>query len=574
MARTDLLKQEITRFLGVNLRQERLDMADEDLAKAINADLNTTVGSIVLRLGRSKQFSSPLADTTIRTLAKVNGFRYQIAGRTLYRDQATVLANGLSADLQSAVMPFRPLTDTSIWAFVADRTNMRKDNGTSNYKWGIDAPSDTPVIAAAAGSLTGAYRVKYTYARVDGSAICHESNPSPASDAVTLAGNHISITGLTASLDPQVTHIRVYRTLSGGSSYFFDQTVANGVTVATSSNTDASLGTELEDDNDVPPNCQWAVIYNETAFLLGDEDNPHYLYFSKRFRPESVSEHIELGNADDPLIVARAISGMLGVFTKLTKYRITGNTSSGYTGPEHVSHRGTPSPFGAVVTESGIVFPAKDGVFSTNLMQADVQIAEAFLPIFYGETVNDMSPINWDYAHKFCAAAYKGRYYLSYASGSSTVNDKVAVFSKDTKKWYFYNYPITAFCVEEDLDQIVGGSTDGFVYVLEDGSDDAGSSISLDVQTKDFYGQAPHARKLFLYYRVDAYVPSGSLSAKFYVDGTLKQTHTITGSRSKLLLRLPEECLGYQWRVNFTYTGTGRVEIYGVAALWLPLAMA
>ena len=32
-------KQEVTRFLGVNLRNDRANLADEDLAKAINADL-------------------------------------------------------------------------------------------------------------------------------------------------------------------------------------------------------------------------------------------------------------------------------------------------------------------------------------------------------------------------------------------------------------------------------------------------------------------------------------------------------------------------------------------------------
>src|SRR3989304_1868847 len=43
MPQLGLLKQEIRGFLGVNLRTERVDLADEELAKAVNADINSTL---------------------------------------------------------------------------------------------------------------------------------------------------------------------------------------------------------------------------------------------------------------------------------------------------------------------------------------------------------------------------------------------------------------------------------------------------------------------------------------------------------------------------------------------------
>jgi len=575
MPRTDLVKQEATRFLGVNLRQDRMDLADEEVAKAVNADFNTTVGTILLRLGKTKQFTSSLSDLVIRFLAKINSKRYQVAGQSLYRDQAVIINGLLSSDLKTTVIPYRPLNDTSIWAFIADGSLMRKDDGTNTYNWGIAAPTATPGVAAGGGTgLTGSYKVKFTYIRKTGSSVAHESSPSPASATQTLANQDLSITGMTASGDAQVTHKRVYRTVSGGALYLFDQEITNATTTATSTQADSALGSAVENDNDVPTNNTWAAEYNETIFLLGNSANPQFLYFSKRLRPESVPNHIEIGNADDPLLCAISISGVLGVFTRLTKYRVTGNASSGYVPFQHLSRRGTPSPYAAIATEYGIVFPAKDGVYSTNLMGPDIQIADNILPLFIGETVNGLSPINWTQAAKFRGTAFKNKYYFSYASGSSAQPDKVAVYSHDTKKWYFFDMPVTAMMIEEDIDDLVTGSTDGFVYVLEDGSTDAGSNIALDVETKDFFGQVPHGRKLFFFFRVDANVPSGTLNAGFYIDGSLKRTASITGNRTKLLLRLPDEAMGYQWRINFTYTGSGRVAIYGCAAIWLPLSMA
>jgi len=579
--RSDLLTQENNRFLGVNLRQERTDLADEELAKAINADLNTFPGSVFARNGRAKQFTGALTDTTIRLITKINGLRYQVAGQSVYRDQSRIIDGLLNANLRTSIEPFRPISDTAIWAFIADGSVMRKDNGSVTYNWGIAAPAIKPGVDVGAidSTLRGQYRFKYTYSRQTSSgATAHESNGSPQSNVYDVSAqpalNEPLVTVIYSS-DPQVSHVRLYRTVSGGSLFLFDQKIANvvgvGSTTITSSQADNLLGSEIEIDNDPPPNCTMVRFFNETAFLLGDSSNPHFLYFSKRFRPESVTEFLEIGNADDVLITMASLSGLLGVFTRLTKYRVTGNAPQGYAASEHSARRGSPCRDGAIATEFGIIFVAKDGVFLTNLIGPDSQLADDMLPIFYGETVNDMAPINWDAASTFAAAARKNRFYFSYASGANTVPDKIAVLSNATKKWYFYDYPARSLFVEEDLDQLVAGSTDGFVYILETGSDDAGSNISLEIQTKDYFGPSPNFRKLFLFYRVDANVPSGTMSADFYVDGTLKQQTAVVGNRLKTLFRLPKKCLGYHWRVKFTYTGAARAAIYGVAVAALPL---
>src|SRR3990172_7321525 len=102
MPQQGLVQQQIKSFLGVNLRKDRVDLADEELAKSVNADLHTSPGTIVLRKGRTKQFSTALSDLVIRRLGKVNAKRYQVAGTTFYR-LALTLPNRLITRSDKAV---------------------------------------------------------------------------------------------------------------------------------------------------------------------------------------------------------------------------------------------------------------------------------------------------------------------------------------------------------------------------------------------------------------------------------------------------------------------------------------
>lgn len=572
----ELVNQEVEGFLGVNLRRDRVSLADEELAKAINADLHTFPGVITVRNGRTAQFSAALTDLAIRRLARINSVRYQVAGQSLYRDQVSILA-GLSSNLVTTLLPARPLNDTTTWAFIADDATMRKDNGTALRTWGIVAPTvEATVAAGAAGALSGNYRVKYTWVRKVGASVAHESNPSTASATQSLSAQALLITNLADSADPQVTHKRIYRTQAGGTVYLFDQEVAQGVFTTSSTQADSALGSAVEEDNDPPPVAAWVADFQETLFLCRDADNPHYLWYAKRFRPEAwpSDQFLEVGNPNDPLQCAVATTGLLGVFSRLTKYRVFGNADSGYVAQEAVSRRGTPAPNGVVATEFGIAFPARDGIYLTQLIAPDEELSGRIAPLFAGESVNGINAINWSAAETIAAATYKRRLYVALPTGQSPTPNILAVYSWDTRHWYFYDHPLRSLFVEEDLDDLVAGGLDGIVYVLEDGTADAGSDITLDVETKDYVGQSVRTRKLFQYFRVSATVPSGTLTARFYADGVLKHTVAITGTRTNLLLALPEACLGYTWRVALTYTGQARAQVFGAAALWLPLEAA
>lgn len=341
---------------------------------------------------------------------------------------------------------------------------------------------------------------------------------------------------------------------------------------------DSALGSAVEEDNNLPPFASITSQFQESVFLAGDPDNPHYLAWSKRFRSESwpVINFVEIGNASDPITALLPIAGVLGVFTRDTKYRVTGNAESGFVHFEAISHRGTRAGRSVTASDKGAIFVSNDGVFVTNLIGPDRKLSAKIENLFDGRTTNDEKPINRDALDKVCGGFYKDKYWFSYPAGSATVNDRTAVYDFDTELWTIYDLPIQSYFVEEDLDQLTAGDDNGFVFVIEDGASDADSDIAYEARTKDFLGLSYSVRNLFLYFKVDAEVPAGeSLTAEFFVDDVSKHSVTITSNRTNKLQPLPENTWGYRWRVKLSGSSdAGGTKIHGVSALFLPLQAA
>lgn len=92
----------------------------------------------------------------------------------------------------------------------------------------------------AAGTLTGTYTWKYTFAIMEGDVVIAESDLSPISNAVALTVDQASLSVIATSVDPGVNARRLYRTSSdGGSSYFLVTTIMdNSTTTYTDDTTD------------------------------------------------------------------------------------------------------------------------------------------------------------------------------------------------------------------------------------------------------------------------------------------------------------------------------------------------
>lgn len=648
--KSGLMVQPAAPFLGVNLRQDRVSLADQDMAKAINADLHLQPGAIVLRLGRSQVNTSALTDLVIRRLAKINSNRYRVAGQSLYCGTTRVINGTLNSNLITTLMPFRPLNDSTTWAFLADDSVMRKVNCTTVGTWGIGVPSQPTTYLGVGTGLTGDYSFRVTWVRLVGAAVSAEGNGSTVTSDVTAAGNDLTVGDMQHPTDSTTNAFGVYRTIANGVNHLLDARVSiptnNAATVSSpweasavagdsglslqvtrldsdnslytlfdwesdgtgnhedasgykgtyrweidngyvttqsilwaynTDTVDTSLTSALETDNSAPPTASWAVEHQGHAFFCRDASNPHYLWYSKRFLPEQVpaTNFLEIGNPDDPLQCALPVGGFLGVLARKTKYRVLGNITSGFVALEAISARGTPAPMATIASEFGLLFVARDGCYATTFASADTSFSDKILPLFYGETVNGMAPIDWNQATSMSSAYYKGKYYLAYGSTDSSTPDTIAVYSRDTKNWYFYDHPMRSLYVEEDTDQLHAGGLDGFAYILETGTSDAGSDIALDVETKDYGGQEKDLRKLLLYLKLDIDTQSADVTVKVYVDDTLKHTATVnTSGRTSKLIAMPQGCMGYHWRLNVTYTGTTRIRIYPPEMLYLPMSAA
>lgn len=207
---------------GSALTGDTGSILSEALARCKNLRLDQE-GVIKTRFGSSK-LNATAIETAIHKIIEQGGIRYTFAGTRIYRSEASI-DTGKADDPWSAML-YNAFNDLTQDVFALNGTDRVRIEGTRVREWGIDAPTDAPtVIAGGQTGLTGAYRVKYTYCRKSGSTVICESNPSPASTAVTLNDGSLSITW-TASADVQVTHVRVYRTLAGGSTYYHDQDVS------------------------------------------------------------------------------------------------------------------------------------------------------------------------------------------------------------------------------------------------------------------------------------------------------------------------------------------------------------
>lgn len=548
-----LPKETLQAWSGVNLRTDGLAVGSDELLRAVNADLHSQLGVIRVRAGRQLLSSTNLG-AAVYGLFRHNGRRYQAAGTTLYRDFTSILT-GLAGSVRPTVLPYQPLNDTTTWSFIADQAKMRKDNGTTVHLWGIVAPTAAPVIAVgAAGSLSGDYGAVYTYARVVGSSVAHESNPSPSPVAIALTSDVLSVPVL-ASADPQVTHIRIYRTVAGGSTYFFDQQVANANATIASSQADDALGTEVETDNDPPPLAACAVEFQGHIFLCNVVDNPDYLYFSKRFRPESFppDQFLKIGDPSDPLLSMVALTGIIGIFTKLTKYRVFGNSVSGFTALEALNSRGIASPNATISTSKGVGFVAKDGIWLTNFVEADAELSGGIQGLFYGQQLNGYFPVDLLTAGNLVTLAeYKRRLYFGYRD---TVGQfAMAVYSVDSQHWYHYNHDAHVLNYEEDTDLLTAGGASGEVSILETGASDNGSPITVDVLFPPRVGSDRFARKGYEWLGIDAQGAS-SWEISLAVDGLTVVTVDISGGRRRRYVRLPERTAGQQWQASVVYTG-------------------
>lgn len=137
-------------------------------------------------------------------------------------------------------------------------------DGTNWRNWGIAAPASAPTFTPAAGSLSpqSGYSWGYCYVNTNTG---HVSAMSPASANTDCQTSQQFTVSYTASADPQVNAIWLFRILDGGGIYYFLTSVANTTSSYVDNNADSVLNTlitaPLSPNNAVCPSGSSLVTF-------------------------------------------------------------------------------------------------------------------------------------------------------------------------------------------------------------------------------------------------------------------------------------------------------------------------
>ncbi len=515
-------------------------------------------GVISLRDGSSKVNSGPM-DQKVNFLFTHNGSRYSFSGEKIYRNES-VIADGEGIGTWSALQ-YNQSNDSTMQVYAMNGTARKRIEGSDVYEWGIEPPS-TPTVGVGTGTgLTGSYRVRITYARLVNGTVVSESNPSSASSAQSLSNQQLSVTWA-ASSDPQVTHVRIYRTNAGGTTYLFDQNVAVANLSEDSSKADTALGSEVLTTHTRPPVGQFVFgpSFNGIVFIIKD----NLLYYALASQPEYVpaTNYIEVSTIQDPGKCGVIANGQIYFITKYKIYYIQGNSPGSFFPIDMKAKTGAVNSQCAVsVAGHGIFHVGEDGVYLF-ASGRDTKITESnYEPLFRGETVNGMPGVSsLDNAFLYY---YRGYLYFGYTSiGEYPTNLIVTNVETQRSAYYTYGVPISSISEDELNQRLLIVDRNGFVRHIEDRtlSTDSGSAIEWDAKSKDFTLQTRAHFPRWLKYDVDA-SSANTCTGELYLDDALHQSHTVTTNRStKRRLIGP----GNGNRAAIRLTGTGPISIYAV----------
>lgn len=547
----------------LNIAADASDLPDDALTRCKNLKVSED-GKRSLRDGSQKLHTSAI-NTAIWLLVEQAGNRYSFAGTNIYKNESSIASDLTSA--QWSAIKYNAFNDTTQQIYALNGTDRKRIQDEDVYEWGIAAPGSAPSVSAGASTgLTGVYKAKITYCRKVGSTVVSESDPSEASSASSSLSNQSLSVSWSASSDSQVTHVRVYRTIAGGSTYLHDQDVAVGSTSVDTSTADSALGDEVETDHDRPPLGSMVIgpTYNGISFILKD----NLLYFSKAKQPEywPTTNFIEVSTPQFPLKSAAFQNGQLYCFNKNEIFFIQGIDASSFFPYGMKAKTGAQNIFGAVsVAGKGIYHTGPDGVylFSGN----DFNLTESTLgPIFRGTTTNGINGVS-DELENSWLFAYGNYLYLGYTSSGNAYPTNVLVLNMETNKVSYYVYndgsDIEIRCItrDETNNRTLIGGNDGFVREIErkTATQDETTAISWEIQSKDFTLATRKHFPRWNKYDVDASASSGC-TGSLILDDVVHQNHTITGNRN-VRRRLVKE--GNGSRAALRLSGSGPVSIYG-----------
>jgi len=469
-------------FADVKLRQ---------LPRKANGIVNMNYdfqGNLVKRSGYVKFNTNTLGTAPITglhrfyTQSETNKFTFATCGTKIFKlsDEAgnagTELITGLTDKADTYFM------DWIDRCFIANGAeNLMKTNGTTVLYAGVPVPGSAPSgTPGSGGNLSeGDYRFRVTYVDSDG----NEGNPSDASSAITVtADQKITVTiPVYSGSDYDIAKRRVYRTLADGGAYYLDAEIENNTATSyDSTQADTVLVTQNsllyyhELDHDLPPAAPHLILKRGGRIFLATKEN---LYWSKRYYEHfPANYYIAVTNMLKITGLANQLH-TLQVATKKSVERLLGtsarvNSSSYFQFRDSYSSDGCYAPRTMVDCYNYIVFLSREGlkILNVDTVEDLNRVVSEYL----------LANINQTYIGKSCSCFFNHVYMVSYPKGTSTVNNETLWYDFRDGSYGIYNFGFNVYSVWDQAGENslkAGSVSEGQIYDLFNGLDDAGSSI-------------------------------------------------------------------------------------------------
>lgn len=311
--------------------------------------------------------------------------------------------------------------------------------------------------------------------------------------------------------------------------------------VITDNTSDATAVTEetLEIDNDQPVtsvDSSGATVLNKIVpvffmvedymFALGDPNQPGRLYRSKQGYPESwpATEIQDVCAASEELMNGGALATAGFVFSRTRLYSILLNSDGSWTTEPTVCNEGLVGRWAMAITPYGVAFVSPFGVRLTTGGGPDRLSEQQIDPLFRGETIRGLSPIDFTVPTALRLAYYKDELWFTYQDTGGTRRQLIYNFFDKTWRSYLFGEPLA--CTYGEPVQgassrlLLGGNATGQVY-SHDGFADDGAAIAYSFRTGAYDFGEPRLEKLLSEIILDAELQTATISLQALLDDEL-----------------------------------------------------
>lgn len=215
-------------------------------------------------------------------------------------------------------------------------------------------------------------------------------------------------------------------------------------------------------------NCAFSAVHKNRVWAAKSTSAPYRLYYSSLNNAEdwtTTGGYIDLPDMTQTISGIVSWGGYLYIFTETNIFVLLGSTPNDFSMRKSNSQVGAIAPRSIKVTDIGICFLARTGVFAFD-GNSSTKLSDKIEP-----TINSISKTKVQNA----AGLYDGqtRYWLAYTDSTGSFNNKIIIYDIGLKEWYKYDSLSISYFERAyggtDRGELYGGSSivNGVVYNLQ-----------------------------------------------------------------------------------------------------------